>query len=159
MPESGPPSAAHMNQRLIGWVYAFIILLMALTGFGQMPIYRRYYVSDIPGLGWLADFWITRYVHYVGAVLLLALLAYAVVEYAGLRRKHARLTTTGWLRLGLLGLIVVTGVMFVIKNFAVYVFSPGMIVFLDLVHLGSVAAFLMLGLYCLVFKKRWTSPR
>ena len=55
------------------------IFVMALTGFGQMPIYKRYYMSDIPGFGWLADFYITRYVHYLGAAMLLALLSYLLL--------------------------------------------------------------------------------
>ena len=53
-------------------LYASTLAVMALTGFGQMPIYNRYYMSDIPGLGWLADFYATRYVHYIGASVLLA---------------------------------------------------------------------------------------
>jgi heme A synthase len=132
---------------------------MALTGFGQMPIFKRYYVSDIPGFGWLADFWTTRYIHYVGAILLLAWLAYVVVDFLGARRPDRKLTPSGKLRLALLGAIVLTGVLFVIKNFSIYLFSPDFIVLLTLCHLGCVMFFLMTNLYCLVFKKQWTTPR
>jgi len=146
------------DNRFIQWVYPGIIFLMALTGFGQMPIFKRYYISDIPGLGWLADFWITRFIHYAGATVLLALLAYVVVEFLGTRRENRKLSPSGYVRLALLGAIVLTGILFVIKNFSIYLFSPGVVVFLDLCHLGCVMAFLMVNLYCLVLKKQWTSP-
>ncbi|MDO8941789.1 MAG: hypothetical protein Q7U75_01325, partial [Desulfobacterales bacterium] len=55
------------------WLYMITLVTMTLTGFGQMPIYKRYYLSDIPGLEWLADFYLTRYAHYIGASVLLAL--------------------------------------------------------------------------------------
>jgi hypothetical protein len=152
-------TAEGYDSQVVRWAYPAILFLMALTGFGQMPIYRRYYVSDIPGLGWLANFWTTRYVHYAGAVLLLALLAYAAVEFVGDRRYRRQLTPSGIVRVALLGMITVTGILFVVKNFSIYVFSPAFIVFLDLCHLGSVMAFLLVSLYCLVFKKRWTSLR
>lgn len=152
-------TAAGYDSLVVRWAYPAIIFLMALTGFGQMPIYRRYYMSDIPGLGWLANFWTTRYVHYAGAVLLLALLGYTAVEFVGARRHRRQLTPSGIVRAALLGIITVTGLLFVVKNFSIHVFSPEFIVFLDLCHLGSVMAFLMVSLYCLVFKKRWTSPR
>lgn len=146
------------DNRFIQWVYPGIIFLMALTGFGQMPIFKRYYLSDIPGFGWLADFWMTRTVHYVGAIILLALLAYVATGFILARWYDRRLTSSGYLRLALLGAIVLTGILFVIKNFSIYLFSPGVVVFLDLCHLGCVMAFLMVNLYCLVLKKQWTSP-
>lgn len=156
-PKTG--TAALSGSRIIQWSYAALIFLMALTGFGQMPIYKRYYISDIPGFAWLADFWTTRYVHYVGAVVLLALLAYIAVEYLGARLKNRKLSVSGWLRLILLGVIVTTGILFVLKNFSIYLFSPESIVFMTFCHLGSVMAFLLTNLYCLVFKKQWTTSR
>ncbi len=132
---------------------------MALTGFGQMPIYKRYYFSDIPGLGWLADFYMTRNVHYLGAAVLLALLSYFLFDYFFLQRRRLKISLTGRLRVALLTGIVVTGIFFVIKNFPVHYFSHEFIIVLNLCHLGFVMAFLFVSLYCLLFKKRWTIPR
>ena len=141
------------------WFYMITIFFLALSGFGQMPIYKRYYMSDIPGFGWLADFFITRYVHYMGAIVLLALLSYLLFDYLFLKRKRLRLTPTGYLRISLLIGIVITGVLFVIKNFSVHYFSAEFIIFLNLCHLGFVLAFLFVNLYCLIFKKQWTNER
>jgi hypothetical protein len=132
---------------------------MAMTGFGQMPIYKRYYMSDIPGFGWLADFYITRYVHYLGAAMLLALLSYFLFDYFFLQRKNLKVTLTGYLRTGLLAGIVITGILFVVKNFPVHYFSNEFIIFLNLGHLGLVMAYLFVSLYCRIFKKKWTTVR
>ena len=147
------------DNRIMRYLYLISIFLMALTGFGQMPIYKRYYMSDIPGLGWLANFYTTRYVHYLGAALLLGLLSYFLFDYFFLRRKNLKITMTGYLRIALLSGIVVTGVLFVVKNFPVHYFSHELIIALNLTHLGFVMAFLLVGLYCLIFKKRWTTLR
>jgi hypothetical protein len=90
---------------------------------------------------------------------LLALLSYFLFDYLFLRRRIIRLTSTGLIRIALLIGIVVTGVMFVVKNFPVHVFSPEFVIFLDLCHLGFVMAFLFVNLYCLIFKKKWTTAR
>ena len=145
--------------RFMRYLFMLSIFLMVLTGFGQMPIYKRYYISDIPGLGWLADFFITRYVHYAGAAVLLALLSYFLFDYFFLQRKNLKITLTGHLRIGLLAGIVITGILFVIKNFPVHYFSHEFIIFLNLCHLGFVMAFLFVSLYCAIFRKQWTIVR
>ncbi len=150
--------AVHDN-RITRYLFLFSIFIMALTGFGQMPIYKRYYMSDIPGLGWLADFYITRNVHYLGAAVLLALLSYFLFDYFFLQRRRLKISPTGRLRIALLAGIVITGILFVVKNFPVHYFSHEIIIVLNLCHLGFVMAFLFVSLYCLVFKKRWTISR
>jgi hypothetical protein len=147
------------EQSIVRFLYTFTVFSMALTGFGQMPIYKRYYLADMPGLQWLANFWTTRYVHYLVAVLLLALLAYVVFGYLVSKRKTAKITLSGHLRGVLLAGIVATGIMFVLKNFPAYLFPPVFITVLDLSHLGFVMSFLLVSLYCLVFKKNWTTAR
>jgi hypothetical protein len=109
---------------------------LALTGFGQMPIFKRYYIADIPGMGWLAEFFVTHYIHYLGAIVFLAFAGYIIIDYLGLARKSRKLTATAGSNL-----------------------SPGFIIFLDICHLGLVMAFLFVSLYCLIFKKQWTMIR
>ena len=120
---SGSKTLAAPSPRWMALLYTLTIAVMALTGFGQMPIYQRYYLSDIPGLGWLADFYVTRQIHYVAAVIFLALLAFAALDYLLLHRKRLRLTQTGLLRVGLLAGIAFSGALIVVKNFP-YVHLP-----------------------------------
>ena len=150
---------ASAESRIMHFIYVLSVFLMALTGFGQMPIYKRYYLSDIPGFGWLANFWTTRYVHYAGAAILLALVTYIIVQYVGIHRSQRKVSWSGYLRGALLLGIALTGILFVVKNFPVFVFAPEFIIALNLSHLGFVMLFLLINLYCLVFKEQWTNAR
>ena len=145
--------------RIVRYVYLITVFLLTLTGFGQMPIFKRYYIADIPGFGWLAQFYVTHYIHYLAAILILALVAYMIVDYLILQKKHLRLTASGYLRGAILAGILVSGIFLVIRNLAGSQFGPGFIIFLDLAHLGLVMTFLMVAAYCLIFKKQWTNAR
>ena len=141
------------------WFYLITVFFLALSGFGQMPIFKRYYIADIPGLGWLAEFFTTHYIHYLAAILFLALTAYMIVDYLLSQRKSRQMTASGYVRTALLAGILASGVFLVIRNLTGSKFSSGFIIFLDLCHLGLVMAFLFVSLYCLVYKKQWTTVR
>jgi uncharacterized membrane protein len=149
---STSPIAKIFNQ---GYLYRFILFLCALTGFGQMPIYKRYYMADIPGFGWLADFYVTRLVHYVGAALLLGLLAFALTDYLLRRRTLGAPTWSALARGALLAVIVLSGLFFVAKNLAGAYYPPAAVIVGNLIHLGAVMGLLALSLYCLLFRKGW----
>jgi hypothetical protein len=141
------------------WFYLISVFLLTLSGFGQMPIFKRYYIADIPGLGWLAEFFITHYIHYLTAILFLAFTAYMIIDYLLSQRKSRQVTATGYVRSALLAGILASGIFLVIRNLAGSNLSSEFIIFLDLCHLGLVMAFLFVGLYCLVYKKKWTTVR
>jgi len=141
------------------WFYLIAIFFLTLSGFGQMPIFKRYYIADIPGLGWLAEFFITHYIHYLVAILFLAFTAYMIIDYLLSKRKSRRVTATGYVRSALLAGILASGIFLVIRNLAESNLSPDFIIFLDLCHLGLVMAFLFVSLVCLVYKKQWTTVR
>jgi len=145
--------------RTVRYAYLITVFLLTLTGFGQMPIFKRYYIADIPGLGWLAQFFVTHYIHYLAAILILALVAYIIIDYLMLQKKQLRLTATGYVRGAILAGILVSGILLVIRNLAGSQFGPWFIIFLDLAHLGLVMTFLMVTGYCLIFKKQWTNAR
>ena len=141
------------------WFYLITILFLSLSGFGQMPIFKRYYIADIPGLGWLAEFFITHYIHYLAAILFLAFTAYMIIDYLLSQRKSRRMTASGYVRSALLAGILASGVFLVIRNLAGSHLSSDFIIFLDLCHLGLIMAFLFVSLYCFIYKKQWTTIR
>ena len=138
-------------------MYLLTVFFITLSGFGQMPIFKRYYIADIPGLEWLAKFYITHYIHYICAALIVGIASYAAADYLLLSGKKIRLTVTGYLRGTLIAGLIATGILLVIRNFEGYVFTHNLIIFLDLSHLALVMLFLLTSLYCLIFKKKWTT--
>ena len=97
--------------------YLATVFFLTLMGFGQMPIFKRYYIADIPGLGWLAEFFVTHYIHYLGAIVFLVLVSFTVIDFAVMKRRSRRLTVSGWIRCILLAVILFSGSFLVIRNF------------------------------------------
>jgi hypothetical protein len=140
---------------MIYGIYLALMIVMAFTGFGQMPMFDRYYVSSIPGLGWSADFYFTHAIHYIGAALLLALIGYTVLNFFLSGSRYLRLTASAYVRIFLLGGLVLTGILRVLKNKPEVFFSPGLVMFIDLAHLGFMFAYLIGALIFILFKASW----
>ncbi len=140
-------------------LYILTLIVLAFTGFGQMPIFKRYYIADIPGLGWSADFYMTHYIHYIGSILFLGLIAYFIVDYFLSERRRFKLSVSSGVRILLLAGIVITGIFRVFKNFPDVVFSPGFTVFIDIAHLGFAMAFLFSALGFLIAGSGWVRKR
>ena len=136
-------------------VYLILLFIMGLTGFSQMPIFKRYYIADIPGLGWLADFYATHYIHYIGAVFLFGFFVYAAVVYFGLMRTQFQLTWAAYVRIAIVALIAVKGVFRVLKNLPDVVFSPLFTMVIDISHLVFMMFLMIFGILFMVLKKGW----
>ncbi len=147
------------EQRFFKPFYFLLLFTMGLTGFGQMPIFKRYYIADIPGLGWLADFYATHYIHYIGAVVLFGFFVYAVVVYFGLMRRQFRLTWAAYVRIALLALISITGIFRVLKNLPDVVFSPMFTMVIDISHLAFMMFFMAFGIIFMISKKGWLDKK
>jgi putative Mn2+ efflux pump MntP len=154
-----PTDRSQTPNRAVRYVYLITVFFLTLTGFGQMPIFKRYYIADIPGFGWLAQFYVTHYIHYLGAILILALVTYMIIDYLILQKNRIRLTASGYVRGTILVGILVSGLLLVIRNLAGSRFVPGFIIFLDIAHLGLVMTFLIAAGYCLVRRRRWVTQR
>lgn len=165
--------------------YGLILFFIILTGFAQMPIFERYYVSSVPGLGWLAQFFVTHLIHYALAALLLGLGAYAAVDFFVSRRqgraravsparmarlmpgiRHpavakkasaVRLTGSGWVRAACLAGLMITGALMVVKNLPGVYFAHALIIALNLVHLGLAVVLAGVTVYSLVRGRPWLS--
>ena len=133
------------------------MLFLTLSGVGHMPIFKRYYIADIPGFGWLAEFHITLTLHYLTASLFLALVAWIVTTRLLTNADHG-LSPTARVKIGLYIAIIASGALLVIKNFkGIYLPAFG-ITATDLVHL--MGAF-TLGITALVARIKgwsWITP-
>jgi hypothetical protein len=145
-------SSAHKVRKNM---YGITLLFITLTGFGQMPVFKRYYIADIPGLGWLAKFYFTHALHYVCAALLLGFCAYVLVDLALSKKGLSRITAFGFVKaliiLGLMG----SGGLMVVRNLPGVYFSHTSIYVMNLSHLGLCMGLLLVSAYTLVKKKTW----
>lgn len=146
MPNRG---ISHWLTRLLFWSS----LGLALTGMGQMPIFSRYYIADIPGLGWLGNFLVTAELHLaLGAVFLFAL-GLLAVAWMGSDQRRAPLRL---LRAGLLAAVAVSGLVRVLQNGILPLFGPLTVRYLDWSHLGLAVA---LGIAFLLPSPKTTPSR
>ena len=137
------------------WSYTAIFALMGFTGFGQLPIFNRYYISDIPGMAWAADFYVTHTIHYLGAIFLIGFVTYISLDYLLAGTGRLKLTASAYLRIAFLGGIIITGVFRVLKNLPNVNFSPNFTLFIDLSHLGFMMAYLLTALLFLIIRSGW----
>ena len=140
-----PQVDASQSDGLLKKLWVAVALLLGFTGMMQLPVASRYGIAKIPGLTWTGDFYTILNIHYILAALLLALGFY----WLGLMvrgRLQGRLTFWGKVRLGVLGVVVLSGLGRVAKNLPSITFSAGTTTFVDLVHLGFAV---LLGVLCL----------
>jgi len=72
-----------MENRLVHWLVALSTFALIFSGFGQMPMYARYGLADLPYMAWTADYHLTLTIHYVaGAVLVFAIILHLVSTIA-----------------------------------------------------------------------------
>lgn len=147
------------EQPVLSASYRALLFAMALTGVAQMPIFKRYYIADIPGLGWLAKYYLTHALHYLGASLLLVLVAYCMAVYLLSLRKRYVLTGSALVRIALLGAIVGTGGFRVLKNLPGLSFSPGFTQFIDIAHLSFMMLLFLVGAAAVLFRWTWLADR
>ncbi len=147
----------HHPSRWIRLIFGVALSLSALTGFAQMPIFKRYYIADLPGLGWLAQFYTTYWLHYISAIVLLAIVAYLATDYFVSQRRFMRITVFGSVRGVILACILVTGALLAYRNMPGYRFPPLVVVALDFSHLGMVVLFLLASLMARLFNRPWTT--
>ncbi|HET57224.1 MAG TPA: cytochrome b/b6 domain-containing protein [Deltaproteobacteria bacterium] len=79
------------------WAIALSGLLLILTGLLELPIGKRYYVTEIPWFSWSGDFYTTLTIHYIAAVVFVAA-SFFHVFYHGLLGEGGLLPRRGDLK-------------------------------------------------------------
>jgi len=77
-----------LTVRLIHWTVTLSTFILIFTGLGQMPIYKRYLLDQIPGFAWSSNYEITVYVHYIAAIALVFAAVFHVVYHGMCRHFH-----------------------------------------------------------------------
>ncbi len=137
------------------YMYTIIIFIIGLSGFAQMPIFKRYYIADIPGLGWLAQFYVTHMIHYIAATILIAFTTYIFFDFLLKRSQIGKITGSGYFKIGTLVGLIITGILMVIRNLPGVYFDHQFIIGLNIIHLSFCMVLCVAGTYTLLLKKRW----
>lgn len=121
-----------------------------------MPLWKRYYVADIPGLAWSGNFYANVNVHYVSGAVLLGLSLYFLTNYLYLQKKGVHLTRSGIIMSILLGFALITGIFMAVKNLPGVRFPFYFLVFMNLFHMMSAVVFIIATLICWIGRFQWT---
>ena len=86
-----------LTVRLIHWTITVSTFILVFTGFGQMPVYKRYLLDQVPGFAWSSNFAVTVYIHYLAAIALIFAAVFHVV-YHGIRKDFHIIPRRGDIR-------------------------------------------------------------
>lgn len=68
-----------LSNRVVHWGIAISIIMLIITGLGQMPLYGRYLLIQPFGTKWLTSYDITLWVHYIFAAILMFFVMYHII--------------------------------------------------------------------------------
>ena len=66
------------------WLLAISGLLLIFSGFGELPMYKRYMVTEIPGMGWAGDFFINLKIHYLAGIVFVSIMVFHTLYHGWL---------------------------------------------------------------------------
>jgi hypothetical protein len=145
-------SIASQREKL---VFKISIALLILSGLAQMPLFKRYYISEIPGLGWTADYHFNHVLHYLAAGVLLFIIFKWAAAFFRTKKPRPQLTISGLIRMGLFSLIIITGFLRAVKNLQDFYFSPASTTAIIWVHLSAGLILGFMAMYSLSARKRY----
>ena len=67
--------------RTTHWVIAISGIMLLFSGFGEMPMYKRYMLTELPGMAWTSDFALQTVIHYIAAFFFTAALFFHMVYH------------------------------------------------------------------------------
>lgn len=142
------------------WLYGLALVVALFTGFGNMPLYGRYYVADVPGLSWSGNFFTNVNIHILSGSLLLAIAVYALMNAVMMNEGRVRkLTLSGKFKAFLLVLSLLTGILMAVKNLPGTRFSLEVLMAFNFTHMGAAVLLMLVSLFTLIFRRPWRQTR
>ncbi len=142
------------NGSALKWLLSATTLIALFTGFGNMPLYGRYYIADIPGFQWSGNFIVNMKVHLVTGAILLALAVYYLAGTIILRKNQTPRTALDRLVGIALTLVLFSGLIAGVKNFAAWTPGLTLMMTINFFHLGTAMLFVAVGVVSLVLKHK-----
>jgi len=67
--------------RIIHWTVVVSTFILIISGMFQLPLAKRYFIDQLPGLSWTSDYSVTIVLHYWAALVLLSAVAFHVIYH------------------------------------------------------------------------------
>lgn len=146
------------NSRGLYWLFTAAIFVALFTGFGNMPLYGRYYIADIPGFQWSGNFIANLKVHLVTGALLTALAIYSLIGFTRRQFTWADFSALQKLLYISVALVLMSGLLAAVKNFAFL--KPGLVLNMTLTffHMGTAVLVAVVGGLTLLAQRKRNSP-
>lgn len=64
------------------WLIAISGIVLIFTGLGCLPIYKRYFITEIPGFAWTGNFYTVTQVHYIAASVFCAAVFFHIFNHS-----------------------------------------------------------------------------
>jgi formate dehydrogenase gamma subunit len=85
--EEGAILRHSLVERLEHWTLAISGFILVFSGFGELPMYKRYMVTEIPGLSWAGDFFINLKIHYLAAIVFVSIMVFHGIYHGWLGHR------------------------------------------------------------------------
>ena len=74
-------------ERLEHWILALSGFILVFSGFGELPMYKRYMVTGIPGLSWAGDYYVNLKIHYLSAMVFVSIMVFHALYHGWLGHR------------------------------------------------------------------------
>jgi len=76
-----------LTDRLEHWILAISGFILVFSGFGELPMYKRYMLTEIPGLSWAGDFYVNLKIHYLAAIVFVSIMVFHTLYHGWLGHR------------------------------------------------------------------------
>jgi len=91
------------------WVMAVSGIVLLFTGLGCLPLFKRYYIAEIPGFAWTGDFNTVTTVHYTASIFFLMVVVFHIF-YHSIRKEFGLLPKKGDVKNGIRVVLAMIGI-------------------------------------------------
>ena len=74
-------------ERLEHWAFALSGSVLVFSGLGELPMYRRFMVTEIPGFKWAGDYLLHLKIHYLAAVVFVSVMVFHALYHGWLGHR------------------------------------------------------------------------
>jgi cytochrome b subunit of formate dehydrogenase/copper chaperone CopZ len=69
------------------WLLALSGLVLIFSGFGELPVYKRFMLTSVPGFEWSGDFFLNLKIHYIAAIVFVSVMIFHAIYHGWLGHR------------------------------------------------------------------------